>query len=166
LLAPLTDPTPLALCRLGLLLRSFRQERSLPPPSGMTTVATGQVLLAGSSPAGLAASFAAPSGLPVIQALSLITAAARHARNEGLHFALRRLQTECKLGCDQRWRQSAAILRRRSAAAAPSKTGKERHRRSGRSLGFGTRCLNEIEASMLLALANLADILQDFVRSG
>jgi hypothetical protein len=31
----------------------------------MTTVATGQVLLAGSSPAGLAASFAAPSGLAV-----------------------------------------------------------------------------------------------------
>jgi hypothetical protein len=30
----------------------------------MTTVATGQVLLAGPSPAGLAASFAAPSGLP------------------------------------------------------------------------------------------------------
>jgi len=29
----------------------------------MTTVATGQVLLAGTSPAGLAASFAAPSGL-------------------------------------------------------------------------------------------------------
>jgi hypothetical protein len=67
LLAPLTDPTLLTLCRLGLLLRSFRQERSLSPPSGMTTVATGQVLLAGSSPAGLAASFAAPSGLPVIQ---------------------------------------------------------------------------------------------------
>ena len=46
LLAPLTDPTLLTLCRLGLLLRSFRQERSLSPPSGMTTVATGQVLLA------------------------------------------------------------------------------------------------------------------------
>jgi len=67
LLAPLTDPTLLALCRLGLLLRSLRQIRSLSPPSGMTTVATGQVLLAGSSPAGLAASFAAPSGSPVIQ---------------------------------------------------------------------------------------------------
>jgi hypothetical protein len=66
LLAPLTDPTPLALCRLGLLLRSFRQERSLSPPFGMTTVATGQVLLAGSSPAGLAASFAAPSGSATI----------------------------------------------------------------------------------------------------
>lgn len=69
LLAPLTDPTPLALCRLGLLLRSFRQERSLPLPSGMTTVATGQVLLAGSSPAGLAASFAAPSGSATTQEL-------------------------------------------------------------------------------------------------
>ena len=34
-------------------------------PSGMTTVATGQVLLAGSTPAGLAAGFAAPSGLAV-----------------------------------------------------------------------------------------------------
>jgi hypothetical protein len=45
-------------------------------------------------------------------------------------------------------------------------TGKERHRRSGRSLGFGTRCLNELEGSMLLAFPNLADILQDFVRSG
>jgi hypothetical protein len=33
----------------------------------MTTVATGQVLLAGTSPAGLAASFAAPSGLTVIR---------------------------------------------------------------------------------------------------
>jgi hypothetical protein len=59
LLAPLTDPTLLALCRLGRLLRSFRSERSSSPPSGMTTVAIGQVLLAGPSPAGLAASFAA-----------------------------------------------------------------------------------------------------------
>jgi len=67
LLAPLTDPTLLALCRLGLLLRSFRQERSLSPPSGMATVATGQVLLAGLSPAGLTASFAAPSELPVMR---------------------------------------------------------------------------------------------------
>src|ERR1017187_9271440 len=66
LLAPLTDPTPLALCRLGRLLRSFRQKRSPSPPSGMTTVATGQVLLAGPSPAGLAASFAAPSVWAVI----------------------------------------------------------------------------------------------------
>ena len=46
----LTDPTPLGLCRLGLLLRGFRLERSLPPPSDMTTVVTGQVLLAGPSP--------------------------------------------------------------------------------------------------------------------
>ena len=36
----------------------------------------------------------------------------------------------------------------------------------GRSLSFGTRCLNELEGSMLLAFPNLADILQDFVRSG
>jgi hypothetical protein len=60
LLAPLTDPTPLSLCRLRLLLRSFRSKRSLFTPSDMTTVATGQVPLAGTSPAGLAASFAAP----------------------------------------------------------------------------------------------------------
>jgi hypothetical protein len=59
LLASLTDPTLLALCRLRLLLRSFRSEKSLSLPSGMTTVVTGQVLLAGSPPAGLAASFAA-----------------------------------------------------------------------------------------------------------
>ena len=59
LLASLTDPTLLALCRLRLLLRSFRSEKSLSLPSGMTTVATGQVLLAGPTPAGLAASFAA-----------------------------------------------------------------------------------------------------------
>jgi hypothetical protein len=59
LLASLTDPTLLALCRLRLLLRSFRSEESLSLPSGMTTVVTGQVLLAGSPPAGLAASFAA-----------------------------------------------------------------------------------------------------------
>ena len=71
LLAPLTDPTPLALCRLGLLLRSFRQERSLLLPSGMTTVATGQVLLAVPSSAGLTASFAAPSGYPVSRTLTI-----------------------------------------------------------------------------------------------
>jgi hypothetical protein len=44
--------------------------------------------------------------------------------------------------------------------------GKERHRRSGPSLGFGAWCLNELEGLMLLALANLADILLNFVCSG
>jgi hypothetical protein len=59
LLASLTDPTLLALCRLRLLLRAFGQKKSLSLPSRMTTVVTGQVLLAGPTPAGLAASFAA-----------------------------------------------------------------------------------------------------------
>jgi hypothetical protein len=59
LLASLTDPTLLTLCRLDFYSGAFGQKKSLSLPSGMTTVATGQVLLAGTPPAGLAASFAA-----------------------------------------------------------------------------------------------------------
>jgi hypothetical protein len=54
---------PDAACALpaGAFTPERRQKGSLSLPSGMTTVATGQVLLAGPSPAGFTASFAAPS---------------------------------------------------------------------------------------------------------
>ena len=65
LLAPPDGPDAACALPAGAFTPEHRQKRSLSLPSGMTTVATGQVLLAGSSPAGLAASFAAPSGSAV-----------------------------------------------------------------------------------------------------
>src|ERR1039458_8713950 len=64
LLASLTDLTQLAPCQQRLLLRSFRSGRSLFLPSDITTTASGKVLSAGSSPAGLIASFAPLTRLP------------------------------------------------------------------------------------------------------